>query len=182
MTCIVGIVSDKIWIGGDSAASGDGTVILRKDEKVFKRDQFLYGYAGSFRLGQLLRYKFNPPTKRSKRQDIYEYMVSEWMDSLRKCLKDSGYTKILDENHEEIEASFLVGYKGRLFIVDEDLNVGETLHSYIAIGSGEPYALGSLNTTDKIKNMDPEKRIQLALEAAAEMSTGVRPPFHILSI
>ena len=62
MTCIVAIKHDnEIWMGGDSAAFRDDERTNRADEKVFKNGDFLLGYSGSFRVGQLIRYAFNPP-------------------------------------------------------------------------------------------------------------------------
>ena len=185
MTCIVGLnAKGKIWIGGDSAGTDENLLrVVRRDSKVFKLGtQFIIGYAGSFRFGQLLRYKFVPPEKPEDKDD-YEYMVVDWMDALRSVLKDSGFTKI-DDNSEAFEDSqALIGYNGRLYGLEEDLQIGELILPYAAYGCGSDFAFGSMNTSFQLsKRMSPRKRVQLALEAAAAFCAGVCPPFTIQSL
>ncbi len=67
MTCIVGVVKDGVvYIGGDSAGVSGLRLIKRKDSKVFKRKGFIIGYTSSFRMGQLLRFKLDPPILQQK--------------------------------------------------------------------------------------------------------------------
>jgi hypothetical protein len=55
MTCIVGIVENgKVYMGGDAAGVNGYSVRVRKDPKLFKVGEFLFGYTSSFRMGQLL--------------------------------------------------------------------------------------------------------------------------------
>ena len=185
MTCIVGLnAKGKIWIGGDSAGTYSNLLrVVRKDPKVFKiGSDFIVGYAGSFRFGQVLRFKFTPPDKPEGKED-YEYMVTNWMDTLRTVLKDAGYTKVEDnvESFEDGEA--IIGYNGRIYTLESDLQIGEMALPYAAIGCGADFAFGSLETGFKLsKRMAPRKRVQLALEAATTFSAGVCPPFSILSL
>jgi ATP-dependent protease HslVU (ClpYQ) peptidase subunit len=51
---------------------------------------------------------------------------------------------------------------------------------YTAIGSGCPFALGSLYTTAKTKQ-SPMTRLRTALDAASEFSKGCGKPFEIYS-
>ena len=177
MTCIVGIQSkDKVFIGGDSAGVAVWHLERRADSKVFKNGSFLIGFTTSFRMGQLIRYKFEPPAIKDQ-QDIYEYMVVDFVDALRECLKSGGFARV--ENERETGGSFLVGFKGRLFKIGDDFQVGETLDGYDAVGSGFEYALGSLYTTRGRSMVD---RIEKALETAAYYATGVCEPFVIEEI
>ena len=43
MTCIVGYIDKVAYIGGDSAASGGDSVNIRKDPKVFRNGDFIFG-------------------------------------------------------------------------------------------------------------------------------------------
>lgn len=55
MTCIVGLVeNNKVYIGGDSAGVAGLSLMKRADEKVFKKDEFIFGFTSSFRMGQLI--------------------------------------------------------------------------------------------------------------------------------
>jgi len=178
MTCIVGLVdSGKVYMGGDSAGVAGLDICTRKDPKVFINGSFLVGYTSSFRMGQLLRFKLSPP-KHYPDVDIYQFMVVDFVEAVRGCLKEGGYTRV--NNNQETGGSFLVGYKGRLFDVAADFQVGEVEKGYTACGCGQSFALGSLYQTEGQKN--PKKRVLAALSAAQEFSAGVREPFHVLEI
>lgn len=184
MTCIVGWnAKGKIWMGGDSCGVYDDMKTVRKDPKVFRLGtDYIMAYAGSYRFGQLLRYKFTPPEKPEGKDD-YEFLVVDWVDALRITMKDSGFTKV-DDNVESIEdAGAIIGYNGKLYILEEDMQIGEIALPYVAMGSGSAYAWGSFETGWRLsKRMSPRKRIQLALEAASTFSPGVCPPFTIQSL
>ena len=64
MTCIVGLVHEGVvYIGGDSAGVAGLSLVVRADEKVLRNGDFLMGFTTSFRMGQLLRYKLDPPRR-----------------------------------------------------------------------------------------------------------------------
>ena len=180
MTCIVGLLYKKcVYLGGDSAGVSGLDLTVRADQKVFKNKGFIFGFTSSFRMGQLLRYKLEipPPPVSQTSEAVYRYMVTEFIDSVRTCLKDGGCAKN-DKSGGEIGGVFLVGYQNRLFSIDSDYQVGIPSAGYDAVGCGDAYALGSLFSSQKEKNA--QKRIKLALEAAAHLSGGVCPPFNII--
>jgi len=179
MTAIVGLIDEgtgKIYIGGDSAGVAGLSIQLRKDPKVFKTGPFLIGYTTSFRMGQLIRFGLDP-APRHPDKDIYEYMCVTFINNLRHVLKDGGYTKI--ESNREDGGTFIVGYEGRLFEVQEDFQVAEPLENYTACGCGFELALSSLYTTKRLDHKDPYGRVLIALEAAENYSGGVSAPFVI---
>jgi ATP-dependent protease HslVU (ClpYQ) peptidase subunit len=177
MTCIVGILDNgNVYIGGDSAGVSVSDMRIRADEKVFRNGDFIFGFTSSFRMGQLLRYSFTPP-KHDKDIETYKYMVSVFVEAVRLCLKDGGYTVV--SNNEESGGTFLVGYDGRLFGIDSDFQVSEQVCNYDAIGCGGSIALGSLYSTSE---MPPEKRIIQALKASEQFNSAVRGPFHIVKL
>jgi len=178
MTAIAALVeNDKVWIGGDSAGVGGYSLAVRKDEKVFKNGEFLMGYTSSFRMGQLLRYSLTPP-KPIEGQEAFEYMVTKFVESVRSCLKRGGYSK--ESNNQETGGTFLVGWRGRLYMIYSDYQVAELAEPYCACGCGEDLVLGSLYTTRDM-GMSPKDRIKRALSAAESFSAGVRGPFKIMS-
>lgn len=179
MTCIVGMISNgRVFIGGDSAAMGGGYgLVVRNDRKVFKNGDFVMGFTTSFRMGQLLAHSFNPPKPR-RDVDIFAYMVTDFVDSARQTMKNGGFARVKD-SHSEEGGVFLVGYAGRLFMIDTDFQVGESVHGFDAVGCGQELALGSLHSTAFIT--DPEARIREALRVAEACCAGVRSPFFIQS-
>lgn len=182
MTCIVGLVKDKkVYIGGDSAGVNSESLETRErfDSKIFKNGPFIIGYTSSFRMGQLLRFKLNVPEQTSNQED-YQYMCTSFIDSVRNVLKEGGFTNY-EKGQEEI-GSFLVGYSGHLYVIHGDLQVGEHMDKFDAVGCGSKYALGSLNIlTNSSKKLLPEKIVTKALETSVKFSGGVRPPFVIIN-
>ena len=135
------------------------------------------GFTTSFRMGQLLRFKFKAPYHKSE-MDTYEYMVTEFVDAVRQCLKDGGYAQI--KHGEETGGSFLVGYRGELFAIDGDYQVGRPRDAFDAVGCGADIAKGSLFTSRRLVDLRPEERLRDALMAAEQFSAGVRGPFVYL--
>lgn len=177
MTCIVGLIhQDKVYIGGDSAGVAGTSLIVRADEKVFTNDNFIMGFTGSFRMGQLLRYSLHPP-KFHADEDIFKYMVTDFVNAVRECLKNGGFAT--KDKEEERAGTFLMGFKGRLFKIEADYQVGESGKPFDACGCGDDIALGAMFASG---HLPPEERITQALEAAEQFSAGVRRPFIIKSI
>ncbi len=178
MTCIVGLIDDsKIFMGGDSAASiGWGLTIL-KDPKVVRKGDFLIGSAGSSRMMTLLHHALILPEYNDD-EDIAFYMATKFIDAVRECFKDGGHA-MKNNEQESTGGTFLVGFKGRLFNIDSHYHTGEAACGYDAIGCANDIALGVLFATP---DMQPTKRIELALRAAETHNSGVRAPFHIVSL
>lgn len=178
MTCIAGLIEDgTVYMGGDSAGVAGYDLHIRADQKVFKNESYLMGFTSSFRMGQLLRFKLKPPSRfktDGTKKELYEYMVTDFVDAVRQCLKDGGYAE--KRNDVEQGGTFLVGCEGRLFVIESDYQVAEMIDSYAAVGCGDTIALGVLYAT---KGHPPEERIRVALEAAERYSAGVRGPFVV---
>lgn len=175
MTCIVGIVDhNKVYIGGDSAGVSANVIVRRSDAKVFINSGFIFGFTSSFRMGNLLQYSLKVP-EISKGKPIHEYMCVDFVNAVRTCFKEGGFTQ--ENRSQELGGTFLVGFKNKLFEINGDFQVGCYFDNYAAVGCGQEFALGSLFST---KNQPVEKRIKLALGAAAYNCTGVRPPFKII--
>lgn len=177
MTCIVGLIDNRnVYIGGDSAGIGGYSLTIRADEKVFINSGFIMGFTTSFRMGQLLRYSLKPPIYHPD-VDLFQYMVTDFVNSIRDCLKNGGYAG--REKETEFAGTFLVGFKGRLFKIDSDYQVGEPLQCFDSCGCGEDVARGAMFANT---NLNPEERIKQALEAAETFSAGVRRPFIVKTI
>jgi ATP-dependent protease HslVU (ClpYQ) peptidase subunit len=176
MTCIVGFIDKgKVIIGADSAAVSDFDITIRKDAKVFKNGEFVIGCTSSFRMIQLLRFSFKPPYINEK--ELYEYMCTAFIDEVRTCFKNGGYLQKYTDGDEK-GGTFLVGYKNRLFIIDDDFQVGESTNEFDSVGCGSNYALGALYACSNNDMLATEK-VLLALKAASYFSGGVRAPFKI---
>lgn len=176
MTCIVAIKDgNRIIMGGDSAAVGGLDIGIRKDRKVFKRGEFVFGFTESYRMGQLIQYGDPMPNLPADMPDadLHGWMCIDFIDWLRKTFDDKGW---LEKRHEkEVGGFFLVGIRGHIYIIQDDFQVSERFDEYAACGCGENIALGSFHTTRSHKNA--KSRAKAALEAAAYHSAGVSAPF-----
>lgn len=177
MTCIVGLVTDKgVLIGGDSAGVSEYNLIVRSDPKVFTTGPFLIGFTYSFRVGQLLRYRLTVPEQQDGVDD-FAYMATEFVDAVRACLHAHGAMK--DEQGVHQGGVFLVGYRGQLYRVDSDFQIGVNACGFDAVGCGDQVALGALAA---LEGSPPKKRIERALQIAEQFNAGVRGPFTVEAI
>lgn len=174
MTCIAAVAHEgNVWMGADSAGVAGLSLAVRRDPKVFRVGDFLFGCTSSFRMTQLLQYKFSPPQHHSE-WDCERYMSTAFIDAVRDTLKAGGYAR--SDNGAEVAGEFLVGYRGRIFRVCSDYQVGENVEPFDAVGCGAELALGALHAT---REKTPGERVALALEAAEAFSAGVRRPFRV---
>lgn len=177
MTCIVALEhKGKVYMGGDSAAVSGWDIQASASPKVFLVGDFLIGYTSSFRMGQLLQYNLEIPENACGKDDM-KYLVTQFIPAVRNCLKDGGYTKV--DNNKEEGGAFLVGYRGKAYLVSSDFQITRMTSGFIAVGCGENYAIGAL-AVNKITH--PENAVIRALEVAAMFSAGVCAPFHVISM
>lgn len=182
MTCIVGLASmGSVYIAADSLGSGNGakqeykTPKLAKLEVFEKKDLSLtkinigIGYTSSYRMGDILRYAFTPPPIEVG-EDENEYLVKDFIPELIKCFEEQSFAKVKDGSKSG--GNFLVGLRGRLFVVQDDFSILEPSLNFAAIGSGQEFALGSLYAYMKI-SLDPVEKVHAAVDAAIEFSTTV---------
>jgi ATP-dependent protease HslVU (ClpYQ) peptidase subunit len=170
MSTVIGIVDDgKVWMGADSYATttcGERRRIIC--EKMFINNRYLIGFIGSVRSGQVLRPEyFEVP------ENIYEFP-----DKMMEQFKRKGCLAVSSDTHMSThESNFLIATpNGKLFEILLDFQINE-IKDFTAIGSGSPFALGSLYTTKDWG--DHKRRIMTAFKVAAayDMSTG--PPYTI---
>jgi len=179
MTCVIGLEhNDTVYVGADSAGIAGYEIATRVDEKIFTKEEFIMGFAGSFRMGQLLRYALNIP-EQSARIDDMQYLVTDFMDAVRTCYRDKGFLTKSEEVESSPEGTFILGYHGKLYTIEEDFQVGRVAEEYVAMGCGSSIALGAMHACNLV---DPIERITCALEAAAKFSAGVRGPFKIIKL
>jgi hypothetical protein len=143
MTCIVGIAEGgRVYLGGDSAGVAGYQITVRADAKVFSVGPYIMGFTTSFRMGQLLHHTFKPPKPKG---NLDRFMVAEFIPAVMDCLDDGGWLNT--ENGRRDGGTFLVGLGGRLFVIYDDFQVGDSTDGYDAVGCGADIAFGSLHTS-----------------------------------
>lgn len=177
MTCIVGIAHEgRVILGADSAGVSGYDKRIRADRKIFKNGELIFGFTSSFRMGQLLQFNLTPPVIQEG-QAPYEYAVKLLIPEIRNVFRAGGFLKL--ENNVEVGGVFLVGFRGHLFSVHNDFQVGESVESFEAIGSGDSYAMGAMHAS---RSAEPRDRLQAGLDAALAFSAGVASPFHFVEL
>lgn len=73
----------------------------------------------------------------------------------------------------------LIGFRGRLFVVDTSFAVSALLHNFWAIGSGDLVARGALFAT---VGKPPRKRAVVALEAAKALVAFIDGPWGFVML
>lgn len=173
MTCIVGISDNgKVYIGGDRGASDGSSIVSLSTPKVCIRDEWIFGYAGSMGIGQIMQI-INIPIL-SEDDDPFMVLRMDVVDAFKSMMDIQGLS-ITEDNDTDI----LIGIRGRLFeFSPADWSVAEVKET--AIGSGGNFALGSLYTSNT--NEDPIYRIGMALGAAITYSPTCQGSIDILYI
>lgn len=180
MTCVVGLTEgNRVYLAADSLGSGNGVkqqyktpklqilTVLQVDELQNSTIQLGIGYTTSYRMGDILRHILKPP-KIGISEDENEYLVSKFIPELINCFDDHSYTKSKDG--VKTGGYFLVGLRGRLFLVQDDFSVLEPSSGYTSIGSGQEFALGSLYSSC---SSSAAVRVVEAVAAASCFSTTV---------
>lgn len=186
MSCVIGYAdNEKIYIGGDSACVNIETfdIRTRRDPKVFIKDNFIFGYVGSYRVGQVLRYSFVIPPKPKGGMKDFDYLCSIFVPSLIASLKENDCFQYKNEGEFVFDGKIMVGFDKNIYVISSDLQVTCELGTYFTIGSGESYAIGALHTMEKMNiDLPPEKKIEFALETAEYYNSSVRRPFIVCSM
>lgn len=176
MTCIVAIKNDNsILLGGDSAASGNNRIVQRKDKKVFKRRGIGFGFAGSFRIGQLIKYSLKIP-KRPANMYNEEWVFNCLLAEIIKLLRENRLVK-----KNMMDCNLLIVYMGQIYKVDSDFQIELVEDNYAAIGDGADVALGSLYALREI-DIPVKDKATLALNASSKYCTTVSEPFHFIEV
>lgn len=139
MTTIVGIeTKNGFIIAADSQTTeGERPYISRDVPKIVEVGDYVISGAGTSRYCDIITYGWEPPTYDDT--NLYKFMVSKFIPSMRKAHEETGYTLKEDEG-----AVFLVGLENKLFYICEDYSVLRTDSKMYSIGSGGNWALGAL--------------------------------------
>lgn len=171
MTCIVGLECDgSVLVAADSCvtwgeAIGDIRTTCGEPKIWTPRRGVIIGCAGNGNAQDLVEAAKLGPPKRD--EDGRRYLLRALQPFL------SG----LVEEYEDMGLSLLVAVGGRLYYAD-GVCVTAAGDGYAAIGTGAPFALGSLYATQGRK---PRQRAELALAAAERHCGSVRGPWTVLT-
>lgn len=140
MTTVAAITDGKkVFMAYDSGLSiGDDFIGQSVQSKVFTVEDLLFGYYGSTRAGNIIRYSLRIPSK-IEDVDAHEWVSKYVVTAIQDAFLANNYT--IDD---EVGFGCLVAHGGRIFLINTDFAVTEWERGYAAVGSGEKYALGAL--------------------------------------
>jgi ATP-dependent protease HslVU (ClpYQ) peptidase subunit len=175
MTTIIGVQSDNgCTLVADSLVSDDSGRTWNHPQmtKINKRGAFLIGGAGEVAPCDIAQHIWEPPVLTVKdKKDVYHFMITKAMPSLRECLKANGYN--FEEAQEKDSSSrfqFLMAVNGELFDIGDDLSVMRNADGFYGVGSGAQIALGALHAGAEAVR---------AVEIAAKLSIFSEGPFQV---
>jgi len=172
MSCLIGYkAGNTFYLASDGAATteeGDIRPILVK--KIIRRGEYLIGFSGSVRTGQLLNeyYLPDPPE-----------MIEDFVEALKMNITDAGclitseYGTVLTQN------SFIVIYRDKMYEILSDFQLNEVGGDFTAIGSGTAYAYGAMQVIQDL-DLSPSDKLIKALDVVSKFQATVRPPHEVV--
>jgi ATP-dependent protease HslVU (ClpYQ) peptidase subunit len=179
MTCIAAIERDGIvYMAGDTLTVQGSQALPNPDGKVYRLGEFVMGAAGDTQACRVIRYRLQSHLpKRNLGKDVATFMSTDFVDRVRSCLKIEG---VLRRDYPEV----LVGIRGEIWFISDDMHAHKCPDGYWAIGSGGDVAMGSLATlcefessVEELEHMTPTAFLDVALEMAEKHTVSVRGPF-----
>ena len=175
MSTVVGLKTNEgVWIGADSRASTDeGEVRPFVAEKVFYNGDYLVGFIGSVRGGQIVRPEYFKPPKN----------VNDWPDALIAQYEKKGCLANSEQNTSLMLCNFIIADKrtSKMYEILVDFQMNE-IEWYTCIGSGSYYAFGSFFTTEELNIKDGYNRVEVALKTASKFDSATGGPLKIMKL
>jgi ATP-dependent protease HslVU (ClpYQ) peptidase subunit len=150
MTTIIGIQQKNgcVLVADSLVTDESGRKFWHPEmKKIAERGSFLVAGSGEVLPCDIIQHNWEPPIPTSKdKQDLYHFMVSKVVPTLRHCLTDNGYN--FDEAHDKKDGErfhLLIAINGVIFDVDQELSITMNADGVYAIGSGGEIALGAIH-------------------------------------
>jgi len=170
MTTIIGLqAKTSCLLVADSRVTDDSgrTYTHPTMAKITKRGKFLIAGAGTTQPCDIVQHVWRPPTLTpASYKDLYHFMISDVVPSIRATLSANGYTP--DKESEEPDFIFLIAIGGTIFELDDTLSVLLRDDGIYGIGSGSAYAIGALQAGATWRQ---------AMQIAAKNNVFTAPPF-----
>lgn len=191
MTCIVALrEGNTIIMGADRSLDfGEGRTEVSSHPKIKKlNENMTIGISGSLYSAQtMLEYLEVPDFYSSSARVLHSnldenhYMMRMFLPSYRKVLEERCCISEEDQKNQSCRINSLVICNGKIYDIGNYFEVIPANNNFMAAGSGQQYALGSLYSTKDI-NIPTKDKVRKALESAAYYNEYVREPFDFLEV
>jgi ATP-dependent protease HslVU (ClpYQ) peptidase subunit len=146
VTTIIAVQShDGVLFGADSqvTASNGRKYSAKSMVKISERNGYIIAGAGECSPCDIAQHIWLPPIPTAKdKRDLYHFMITKVVPSLKQCLKDNDYKPSTDD--AENGFSFLIAIGGQLFEIADDFSISRDDSGFYGVGSGSSYAIGAL--------------------------------------
>jgi len=170
MTTIVGTCKNgQVILGADSQVTdGDRKHNSLNMEKITKNNGYLIAGSGDATPCDILQHIFIPPVPTiAERKNLYKFMITKFVPSMREVLDEAGYKP---DPKEDSGFSMLIAFDGELFDIGDDFSVLLNDTGIYGVGNGSRYAIGALYAGATVEK---------ALEIAAQNDIYTSGPFQI---
>ena len=143
-TIIARQFDDRVVIAADSLVTANRKYSHPRMAKITERNQYLIAGSGESAAADIAQHIWFPPKPNVEdKKDLYHFVISKVVPSLKQCFKDNDY-KWEDKDDEEPKFAFLIAIGGEVFDIADDFAVCMDADGLYGIGSGSSLALGAL--------------------------------------
>lgn len=136
--------------------------------KLTEKNNYILGVAGDVAACDLVHHLWTPPNPRGNDwDDLYVFIVSKVVPSLKECFKTHEYKWARDKD-DDGGFTILLALNGTVFEIDDDMSVSLDVKGLYGIGSGSDFGLGALSSGASLKK---------ALEISTRFDVYTAPPF-----
>lgn len=179
MTCIVACIEHgKAYIAGDKAGANGFTKNITVKPKLFKKDNIIFGYTTSFRMGQILEHELILP-ERSVNETLTHYVYTKLVKSIIKCFKDNGFGG-KDDTIGDIGGNFIFIIENNIFEMQSDFSIIEHECNFCSVGSGTYHATAAMEVLMKYTKLKPQEKLKEAIRVASKFVTSVSEECDII--
>lgn len=177
MTCVVGLeTTDGVWMGSDSFFGTEEVRDLIDRPKWFSKGLITFGWAGDARPAQIVEHDIHYRGPRHGEKPM-SYLVRVVSKAIHKGLRDAGCNLRNQGSTDETGTSFLVVFRGKLYMLQGDYSIVRSPRGCAAIGVGSHVALGALSALQN--RIPPQDAVKESLTLASEWCSQVEGPFHL---
>lgn len=178
MSMVLGIRHNgKVTMAVDSVAAGSEVTVIRKESKMYWNGQYLIGFVGSFRYGQVVKFTDLPEfpeellSPDADENKVEGFFVRQFIPVLQDAVYDANV-----DPEDLRESSLMVAVGPHLFVIEPGFQIMSYVHDYAALGIAEQAALVALDVLGGASG-DINHKLSLVLTSIEKHSVYVKAPF-----
>ena len=143
---------DGVVFGADSLVTANRKFNHPRMVKISQRGDFIIAGAGESAACDIAQHIWSPPKPTATdKKDIYHFIISKVIPSLKQCFKDNDYKWDKDTDDSDYNFAFLIAVCGEVFDISDDFAVSLDSSGFYGVGSGSSLAVGALEAGASIE-------------------------------